>query len=243
MNNNYTFDYIKKIVELFQLIDNKEKDNIQKAATIIADATKNNKVIHTFGTGHSHMIGIELFGRAGGLANVNAMIDPDTLTSFGARRSSELEKLPGLAEIIYNQYKVSPGDIMIVTSNSGRNAAPIEMAMKAKKEGIYTIALTNLEQSKNTTSRHPSGKKLYECVDLVLDTHVPDSDALEIIGGVKTGPASSLASMIILNTAINEALKMLANEGIALPVLQSQNVDGFNNDDLYAKYEDRVKHF
>lgn len=237
------YDYIKQIIDLFEVIDEKEKDNIMTAAKAIAKATKDNKVIHTFGTGHSHMIGIELFARAGGLANVNAMLDPDVLTSNGARRSAELEKLPGLAKIIYDTYNINPGDVMIVISNSGRNAVPIEMAMEAKKNGIYTIALTNLKQSQETTSRHPSGKRLYECVDLILDTHAPFGDALMEIGTVKTGPASSLTSMLILNTAVNEALKMLHAEGVTLPVLQSQNVDGFDNDALYAKYEDRVKHF
>lgn len=237
------YNYIEGIIELFKEIDAKEKEKIDELAVIFADNIESGNVIHTFGTGHSHMIGIELFARAGGLANVNAMLDPDTLTSNGARRSGDLEKLPGLADIMYDSYNINKGDIMIITSNSGRNAVPIEMAMRAKKEGVYTIALTNYNQSKNTTSRHPSGKKLYECVDMILDNHVPDADAMMEIGGVKTGPASSLNSMLILNTIVNEALKICADRGVKLPVLQSQNVDGFDNDALYEKYEDRVKHF
>ena len=131
------------------------------------------------------MIGIELFARAGGLGNVNALLDPDALTSNGAQRSCALEKLPGLADIIYDSYKIEKGDIMIVTSNSGRNAVPIEMAMRCKKEGVFCIAVTNLAQSQATTSRHPSGKKLYEFADCVLDTCVPSGDALLDINGIK----------------------------------------------------------
>lgn len=239
----YEFEYMTKIQELFQKVHDSEKDKIKELAVLFAENIKNNRIIHTFGTGHSHMIGIELFCRAGGLANVNAMLDPDTLTSNGARRSGALEQLPGLADIMFNQYNIQKGDIMIITSNSGRNAVPIEMAMRAKKEGVYVIALTNYEQSLNTTSRHPSGKKLYEFADMILDNCVPSGDALMEIGGVATGPGSSLASMLILNTIVNEALKILAAEGESLPVFQSQNVDGFNNDALYEKYEDRVKHF
>ena len=66
---------------------------------------------------------------------------------------------------------------------------------------------------------------------------------MESVGGVLTAPASSLSSMLILNTAVNEALKILAKDGVELPIFQSQNVDGFDNDSLYEKYEDRVKHF
>lgn len=237
------YPYIQNIIDLFQEIDQQEQVAINTAIDKFAENIKSNHIIHTFGTGHSHMIGIELFGRAGGLANVNAMLDPDALTSNGARRSSELEKLSGLADIIYNNYNIQKGDIMIIISNSGRNAVPIEMAMRAKKEGIYTIALTNLTQSKETTSRHHSGKKLYECVDLILDTHVPPADATMEIAGVKTGPASSLTSMLILNTIVSGALAKLAQQNEKLPVLQSQNVDGFDNNALYEKYEDRVKWF
>ena len=189
------------------------------------------------------MIGIELFCRAGGLGNVNALLDPDALTNFGARRSGAMEKVSGLADVIYDQYKIDKDDIMIIISNSGRNAVPIEMAMRCQKEGVYTIALTNLHQSQNTTSRHPSGKRLFECVDCILDNCVPDGDALSHVGGVATGPGSTISSIFLLDTIVNEALKILAAEGCELPVFQSQNVDGFNNDAIYAKYEDRVKHF
>lgn len=239
----YEFEYMEKLTDLLHVAYENNKDKINLLARKFADNIKEDKIIHTFGTGHSHMIGIELFGRAGGLGNVNALLDPDTLTSNGAQRSSALEKLPGLADIIYDSYKIEKGDIMIVSSNSGRNAAPIEMAMRCQKEGVFCIAVTNLAQSQATTSRHPSGKKLYECADVILDTCVPSGDALLNIDGVLTGPGSSIVSMFLLNTIVSEALKICAAEGVKAPVFQSQNVDGFNNDAIYEKYDGRVKWF
>ena len=237
------FEYVRLVQELFDKVEEQEADNIMKLAEVMAENIANDKIIHVFGTGHSHMIGIELFCRAGGLANVNAILDQDTLTSNGARRSGALEKLSGISDVIYDQYSITKGDIMIITSNSGRNAMPIEMAMRAKAEGVYTVALTNLKQSEKAVSRHHSGKKLYEVVDLVLDNCVPEGDAMMDIAGVLTAPGSSLSSMLILNTVVNEALKIVADKGHKLPVFQSQNVDGFDNDSLYEQYEDRVKHF
>lgn len=239
----YEFEYMTKINELLQKAHDVNKEEIKKLARVFADCIKNDKMIHTFGTGHSHMIGIELFARAGGLGNVDAMLDPDSLTAFGAQRSGAIEKLPGLADLIYDNYKIEKGDIMIISSNSGRNAVPIEMAMRAQKEGVYVIAVTNLEQSKATTSRHPSGKKLYEFADSILDNCVPSGDALLNINGVLTGPGSSISSMFLLDTIVAEALKICAAEGVKAPVFQSQNVDGFDNDAIYNKYEGRVKHF
>ena len=217
----YEFEYMNKITEVLEKSYETNKDLIKDLAVKFAENIKTGHVIHTFGTGHSHMVGIELFARAGGLGNVDAMLDPDTLTAFGAQRSGAIEKLSGLADIIYDQYNIQKGDIMIITSNSGRNAVPIEMAMRCQKEGIYTIAVTNLEQSKNTTSRHPSGKRLFECVDAIIDTAGPTGDSMMTIGSIK----------------------ILDAEGIKAPVLQSQNVDGFDNDAIYKAYEGKVKHF
>ena len=237
------FEYGDKIIECIKNAEEKNKDIIKQVAEKFAENIENDKVIHTFGTGHSHILGIELFARAGGLGNVDAMLDPDTLTSFGAQRSGAMEKTSGVSDVIYDSYNIQPGDIMIITSNSGRNAMPIEMAMRCQKEGIYTIALTNLEQSRNQTSRHPSGKRLFECVDCVIDSCVPTADETLDLNGIKTGPASSIVTMFLVNTIVSEAIKIVQSHGKRPYVFQSQNVDGFNNDAIYEHFKGRVKHF
>ena len=236
------FEYMDKVHKLLNTVYEKNEENILILARKIAENIKNDKLIHTFGTGHSHMIGIELFVRAGGLGNVDAILDANVLTAAGARRSGDLEKISGLSDVIFNNYNIENGDMMIICSNSGRNAMPIEMAQRCKKEGVFTVAITNLEQSKQSLSRHHSGKKLYECADLVLDNCVPFGDALLDIDGIQTGPGSSISSMFILNTAVSEAIRICKEEGIEVYVFQSQNVDGFNNDKIYDKYRNRVKH-
>ena len=237
------YEYGDKIIDVIKHAEEVNKDIIKELSVKFAECIENDKVIHTFGTGHSHMLGIELFARAGGLGNVDAMLDPDTLTSFGAQRSGAMEKTSGVSDVVYDSYNIEKGDIMIITSNSGRNAMPIEMAMRYQKEGIFTIALTNLNQSKNTTSRHPSGKRLFECVDLVVDTCAPDADATLNLDGIKTGPASSIVSMFLMDTVVAEAIKIVLSHGKRPYVFQSQNVDGFDNDAIYKHFEKRVKHF
>ena len=237
------YEYGDKIIDVIKNAEEKNKEVIKELAEKFAENIENDKVIHTFGTGHSHMLGIELFARAGGLGNVDAMLDPDTLTSFGAQRSGAMEKTSGVSDVIYDSYNIQPGDIMIITSNSGRNAMPIEMAMRCKKEGVYTIALTNLEQSKNQTSRHSSGKRLFEVVDCVVDSCVPTADATLDLDGIKTGPASSIVTMFLVNTIVSEAIKIVLSHGKRPYVFQSQNVDGFDNNAIYEHFKGRVKHF
>ena len=240
---SFDFDYINEIVSLFQIINDTQADKIKKVTEMFVKNIKEDKLIHFFGNGHSQIVGIENFSRAGGLGNVNVILDSTITFGDGAQRAASLEHLPGLADIVYDQYKIEHGDILIITSNSGRNAMPVEMALRAKKESVFTIAITNLEQSKNTTSRHSSNKKLYEIADLVIDTCIPVGDSLMEIGGVKTAPATTLVSVLIVNTIVNETLKVLAKEGIPLPIFKSQNIDGNDNNKLYAKYDGRIKHF
>lgn len=236
------FEYFEKIkTQLDRLVQGQEAA-IQQAAQWVAETIIHDRIIHTFGTGHSHMIGLELFVRAGGLANVNAMLDSIVMTAEGSRRSAEIERIPGLAKIIWDQHKISPDDIIFVISNSGRNAMPIEMAQIAKEFGLKVIAITSLEQSNRYPSRHPSGKKLFDFADLVLDNRVPSGDGILHIDGNLTGAVSTISGVFLVNLIATEGMKIAAEAGVKLPIYFSQNIDGFSNEELYARYEGRVKH-
>ena len=215
---------------------------MSQAAAWMADTIIQDQIIHTFGTGHSHMIGLELFTRAGGLANVNAILDTTVLSTEGARRGAAIERVPGLAEVVWDAYRIAPADLMIIISNSGRNAMPVEMAMKAKAHGMKTIGITSLTQSQTYPSRHPSGQKLYQIVDLVIDNGVPSGDVTMDIGGFRTGPMSTIAGVMLVNTIMTEACKIAHEAGIRLPIYFSQNIDGYSNEELYRQYEDRIRH-
>lgn len=242
MNDGNTFDYVSKIQAQLETIARSQELQLKQAARWLAETIINDRIIHTFGTGHSHMIGLELAIRAGGLANVNAILDSSVLSVEGARRGAMIERLSGLADIIWDEYQFHEEDVMVLISNSGRNALPIEMAMKAKRFGMKTIAITSRQQSSQYPSRHHSGKKLMDIADLVIDNCVPSGDVLMEIEGNRTGPASSISGMLIVNTMATEAMKIAAAAGARLPIYFSQNIDGFSNEELYARYEDRIKH-
>ncbi|MBP9478402.1 MAG: sugar isomerase domain-containing protein [Sebaldella sp.] len=238
MDYSYSNEMLKQLSEIFK----GQREEIEEAISEILRTLKEDKIIHTFGSGHSHMVGLELFIRAGGLGNVNAMLDQDVLTSNGALRSSKLEKLEGLADIIWDEYNIEKDDIIIIISNSGRNALPIEMALRAKKEGVKVIAITSLKQTKEFESRHSSGKKLYEIADIVLDNKVISGDGILEVEGTRVGAMSSINGMFIINTIVTEVMVRAEMEGIKLPIYKSQNIDSFaENDELYKKYRGRVK--
>ncbi|MFW6298927.1 MAG: sugar isomerase domain-containing protein, partial [Bacillota bacterium] len=195
-------DYNEKIVAMINEVASSQRTKIQEASDLFVDTIRKDKLIHVFGTGHSHMIGIEMFVRAGGLGNINAMLDDTVVTASGAEKGGVMEKLDGLADIIFDQYQIASDDIMIIVSNSGRNPVPVQMALRAKKEGLKLIVITSLTHSKSCESRDKSGKKLYELGDIVIDNCVPQGDALLHVGEVGTGPASTIAGSFIVNSIV-----------------------------------------
>ena len=236
------YPYHLAINTLFESIVKANEKSIPKAIEWFAETLIKDRLIHTFGTGHSHMIGLELFVRAGGLANVNAMLDSSVMTAEGAKRSAEIERISGFSKVIWDQHKIAKGDLFLIISNSGRNAMPIEMALLAKKNGNKVIAITSMSQSKLYPSRISSQPKLYEIADLVLDNQAPSGDVLLEIGNGRTGPASTLSGCFLVNLIATEAMKKAHSQGVKLPIYYSQNIDGYSNEELYKRYGERIKH-
>lgn len=239
------FEYLDKIKLLIDKLSSGQKDQLVNASKLVADVIKNDGIVHTLGTGHSQMIGMEMFGRASNIGNVNAIMDDLVLLANGARRSAEIEQVSGLAEILWRNYRFDKSDLILIISNSGRNAMPIEMAIKAKQEGLNVIAITSLEQSKKYQSRHSSGKKLYQLADLVIDNCVPSGDGVLKKSGKLYGPASSVLGIIIVNIISTEAIKINMARGVDVPIFKSQNIDQTDNSNnlIYEKFESRIKHF
>ena len=86
------FEYIEKIKILIDKLASEQKEQLSLASQWVAEVISKDGIIHTLGTGHSQMVGMELFGRASSIANVNAIMDDMVLLTSGARRSSEIEK-------------------------------------------------------------------------------------------------------------------------------------------------------
>jgi uncharacterized phosphosugar-binding protein len=235
------FEYLNLLQPKLTSLVSSNEQALRKACALFTQAIVNDKMIQVLGTGHSHMIGLEGFIRAGGLGNVNAILDSMLLTNDGALRSSALEKLPGLAEIIWNEQNIAPEDLIMVVSNSGRNALPIEFAQLAKKRGHQVIAITSVEQSSKYESRHSSGLKLMDIADIVIDNCVPSGDGLCTVNGKVTGGFSSISGMLIMNILSVEAQKEALQKGVTPLVFSSQNVDGFNNDYIYEHFSGRLK--
>jgi uncharacterized phosphosugar-binding protein len=239
--------YMRELVKLLDELLDRQRDRVEAAAEIVASALSSGGVIHIFGTGHSSLIAQEPFMRAGGLLPVNAMLDERVLMSAGSLSSSAAEKQEGLAGEILSAHDIRPEDAGIVISNSGRNAAPIEMAFEMKKRGIPVIAITSLRHSTAVSSSHASGKKLMDIADVILDNMAPHGDALiEIPGvGTKMGATSTVTGAALVNSVmILAAEKMLDRDAtpLALPSGNVEAADFTRIQQAMSEYMGRIKY-
>lgn len=234
--------YYSEIITILEKIKNTQKEKIDSAAKMIAKVIENDGIIYIFGCGHSHLIGLDCFYRAGGLVNVSAMLDTDLMLHNGAAKSSKMEKMSGIAESVFERYCITKNDVLITVSTSGKNAVPCEMAMTATKNGIPNISVVSSAYFDDKTDN----KKLYECSDIYIDNCVPHGDAVMDITGtdVKMGSVSTAASSFILQSVLLEAAEIAAKSGAELPIYKSGNIEGgaeFNKA-LIKKYLPRIKH-
>ncbi len=209
--------YLAGVTELLRETVASQRSNLAEFARLWAEAIAAGNLLYAFGSGHSRFIAGELYWRAGGLAPVNMIEDP----TDGAA-----ERVEGYAVTFAEQYDVQAGDIVLVISNSGINAVPIEVALFAKSRGAAVVALTSVAHSRSVASRHSSGKKLFEVADLVIDSHVPPGDAIRDLApaSLRAGPVSTVISTALLNAVVVQTARNILDAGGEPPVLVSANV-------------------
>ena len=241
------FKYLKKIHELMNIIEKEENESMSQCVEMISDAIMEKRSIYTFGASHAGILSEELFYRAGGLMLFNPifgreiMLDTEPITL-----TSKMERCVGYGTALaQSRVNFQEGDILIVHSVSGRNPVTLEIAMEAKASQAKVIAITNLTYSKSVTSRHPSGKRLFELADIVLDNHGDIGDACVSIEGIeqKVSPTSTVIGAMMLNSIVAAVAQELVNRGMKKPpIFYSANLDGGDelNQKLIEEYRSSI---
>lgn len=242
MITNRYFDFaIDKLNE----VKSSQVDNINKAARLVADSCIKGGKFHIFGTGHSHIIAEEVFQRAGGLALINAILEPEILLNQKPNKSTLIERLEGYSKIVFDLNKIKEEDTILVVSNSGRNSATVEMCLEAKKKGVNVITMCSLKHSTKIDSRHSSGKKIYELSDINIDNCAEFGDAAFKVEGLDTltGATSDATGVVIVQALVTTAIDMMIKDGFIPPVFKSSNVDGADeyNHELFEKYYSSIR--
>lgn len=239
---NRYYDRIREIMaEAFE----QEAASMEAAARAIADANKTGHSVFAFGCNHAGLITLELFYRTGGMVTVNPVRAPGMMLEVSPiTMSSEMERMPDYGRYLFDGLPAKAGDVLIIHSVSGRNAVTVDMAEAAQKAGLTVIVVTNMNTSTQVTSRHPSGKKLYDFATILIDNHGDYGDATVELAGFpqKLASSSTVVGAAILNAVTARASELLYEEGIEPPVFMSGNIDGgdAHNKAVIAAHKDNI---
>lgn len=233
-------------ITLLQRVRDEEAESVRAAGTLLADTVADGGRLFAFGAGHSSLAAQDIVYRAGGLALMNLLAVPGVVgvDVMPATLGSALERVEGLAGVVLETSPLRSGDALVIISLSGRNALPVEMAMKARALGVRVIGVTSVAYASETTSRHVSGTYLKDHCDIVLDSKIAIGDAELTLDTIPApfAPASTVVTAALLQAVMATAAAALAERGIEPPLLRSGNVDGGHqwNGRVFEEYRDRI---
>ena len=237
--------YSSRVLEVLKAIQVNEAETLRAVSERLVDCVREDRIIYTFGSGHSSLLAAEGLFRAGGLACVSAILEPSTTFAAGAVAGSAFERKVGAFQEIIDRYPVSPGDALVVFSNSGVNALPVELTQHCRQAGLTTVAITSRRYAEVAARSNGSTCTLLEVAEYVIDNHLPPGDALVGIGtaGPNVAPGSTVAGAYIWNALQAEVAVRLKALRLELPVYVSSNTDGAKevNEGLVRRYRQRVR--
>ena len=245
-----TYGYFERIVSNLQQVNETQAENIRKAGSLMADAIEQDRLIHVYGGGgHTTLCMGEMFFRAGGLSNINPIMETGLSVFNQALKYLELERTVNYGSAIMKYANLQEGDLLIIFHNIGINPATIDAAMEAKKAGAKIIAVSSShwqnEMPADHFIRHPSGKNLFDFADVCIDDLNPVGDAVVRIPGcdVPIAPISNVVDFYIAHLLEIETVSQCVQRGITPPLWTSANTPGGDekNAQLLKKYVPRVK--
>ena len=238
--------YFNQALGVLDTIREEESESLLTVAELFATAIRQGKLLYTFGTGHSSLLASEGLYRAGGLACVSTILEATNTFETGAIAGSFFERLQGYAGLLLDRYPLEEGDVLVVFSNSGANALPVEVASEAKERGVKTVAVTSKAYAAQAPVTSKNGETLAQVADLVIDNHVPPGDAVVAFYGdeMRAASVSTVAGAFIWNALVAETVGQLEAAGAEAPVYISSNMPGAkeHNLELTRRYRQRVRH-
>lgn len=236
--------YLADLADRIARLDAANGDALDRAAAAIVAAVRADRLVYVFGTGHSHMMAEEAHYRAGGLACTVPILATATMLHEGAVASTRVERMGGIAEVVLGRYPIGPGDVLLVASNSGVNAVPVEAAEIGKARGASVIAITSQDYSRQAAKGR---RRLADVADVVLDNGAPPGDAVMAVpdSALRVGPVSTALGAALLNAVLAEAAVRLAGDGKGpAPIYLSANMPGAAdvNAALVERYSKRNPH-
>ncbi|HEY64553.1 MAG TPA: SIS domain-containing protein [Caldilineae bacterium] len=225
--------YLEQVNALVARIESTQLPAIREAAQRMAESIAVGRAVHLFGSGHSVIPVLDIFPRYGSFVGFHPIMDPrlmwfNVVGPGGARELLWLERQEGYIAQVLLSYHLDPRDTMLIFSHGGLNAAPVEMALAAKEQGLTVVAVTSLANHRASAATHSSGKRLADVADIAIDNCVDPEDAAVQIEGrrEKVAALSTVAAVTISMALVAEVARELAARDVSFPTFVSPNVPG-----------------
>ncbi|HXJ61099.1 MAG TPA: SIS domain-containing protein [Verrucomicrobiae bacterium] len=226
-------DYLHQCREILAVVEG-QQPAMQRAADWFAETILAGRMVHLFGSGHSRILVEEMWPRYGSFPGFNPIVELSlsfhnlVVGANGQRQAMFLENVAGLAERILRNFALSREDSALVISSSGCNIVPIEMAAGFRQRGLRVVVIISRRHSEASRSQHPSGKKLQDFADLVLDTGAPVGDAMVRVDGLDSpvAPGSTVGGCLLVNSIKAELAQRLTRAGHPPQVLTAAALVG-----------------
>jgi uncharacterized phosphosugar-binding protein len=176
----------------------------------------------------------ETFPRIGSIVGFHPIVElaithyTNVVGPMGLRQAFLLERVDGYGEAILSNYDFGPHDSLVVFSSTGINNVALDIALGGKARGLPVIAVTSVAHQMATESRHPSGKRLSEVADIVIDNCTPPGDATIHVDGCDypVSPGSTVATSVIVQTLNALTAEKLVARGYKPLILGSPHFVG-----------------
>ena len=232
-NQTPDFGYLDKTVELLRKVEREQQENIEKAAGLMADAIGQDRLINVYGGGgHTTLVMGEMFFRAGGLANINPIMETGLSVFNQALKYLELERCVNYGRSIVKYFRLQPDDVLLIFHNIGINAATIDAAMEAKEQGVKLIAVSSSRWQQQMPAdhfiRHPSGKNRVDLADVCIDDYNEVGDCVVNVPGfdMPIAPNSNIIDFYIAHRLEIETVRQCVAREIEPPIWRSANAPG-----------------
>jgi uncharacterized phosphosugar-binding protein len=219
--------YLSAVRKSIDAIETTQLPAIRAASARFAQTILAGRLVHVFGTGHSRIAVEEMFPRYGSFPGFHPIVELSmtfhnpVVGANGQRQAMFLENVQGFGPVLWRNFATSPADSLLAISTSGCNAVTVDVALEARRLGMFVVALTSLAHGRVSESKHESGRKLPEVADLVLDQHAPAGDSAVWIEGLETpvSPVSTVSGCTVINLIKAEVARLLTEAGAPPRVL------------------------
>lgn len=223
-------EYFSAMKGVLNRVETTQRETILAVAEEIAGRLSRGGAWHIMDTGH--MLMFEGVGRTGGMMAVKPiritceLQNPVRYRPSPARGMIGYDSIPGFADYVLGRANILPEDVIMIGSVSGYNYFPVDLALKANAMGCATVAITSVEYSSHLTSKHPSGKRLFEACTYCLDNCSNYGDTLVEVPelGQSICPSSGISASYLMWAVQSTVVEKLLEKGLKPSVYISNHM-------------------